>query len=49
MRRKNQLRGGVLLGIGLGLVIGHCLESWLLCCGGGVGLLLFGLCMMNQK
>lgn len=49
MCRRNQLRGGVLLGIGLGLVIGYCLESWLLCCGGGVGLLLVGLCMMNRK
>ena len=49
MCRRNQLRGGVLLGIGLGLVIGYCLESWLLCCCGGVGLLLVGLCMMNRK
>ena len=49
MCRKNQLRGGVLLGIGLGLIIGHCLQSWLLCCAGGMGLLIFGLFMMNRK
>ena len=49
MCRKNQLRGGVLLGIGLGLVIGYCLKSWLLCCAGGMGLLLLGLCMMSRK
>lgn len=37
MCRKSQLRAFVLLGFGLGLIVGHCLDSWLLCsCGGGV-------------
>ena len=49
MCRRNQIRGALLLGIGLGLLIGSCLESWFLCCGGGLGLLLCGLCVMNRK
>ena len=37
MCRRNRLLSYVLLGFGLGLIIGHSLESWLLCaCGSAV-------------
>lgn len=47
MCRKNQLRGCVLLGFGLGLVVGHCLDSWLLCCCGGGILAVLALCILK--
>ena len=40
MCRKNRLRGCCLICFGLGLILGHCLESWLLCCCGGLCLML---------
>ena len=33
-----------MLAFGLGLIIGHCLESWFLCCCGGICLLILGCC-----
>lgn len=49
MCRKNYLHGCCLAAFGLGLIVGHCLESWLLCCCGGTGLLIFGFCVMRKK
>ena len=49
MCRKNHLRGCLLLGFGLGLLIGQCLESWLLCTCGGIGLLILGFCILGKK
>lgn len=49
MCRRNRLRGCLLLGIGIGILIGFFLESSFLCCIGGIALLLIGLCMMNGK
>lgn len=49
MCRKNHLRGCLLLGIGIGLLIGHCLESWFLCTFGGIGLILLGFLILKQK
>ena len=49
MCRKNHLRGSLLLGFGLGLLIGKCLESWLLCTCGGLCLLILGICILGRK
>ena len=49
MCRRNRLRGCLLLGIGIGLVTGYCLDSWLICTCGGIGLLILGLMIMSQK
>ena len=49
MCRKNRMHGGCLLFFGLGLIVGHCLESWFLCCIGGIVLIILGLCVMRQK
>lgn len=49
MCRKNHLRGCCLLCFGLGLIVGHCLESWLLSCGGGLALILLGLVIMQKR
>ena len=38
-----------MLFFGLGIMIGHCLESWLLSCFGGFGLLVLGLCILRRK
>lgn len=49
MCRRNQLRGALLLGLGIGILIGHLLDSWLLCCSGGIILVVFGFGILNQK
>jgi len=49
MCRKTYLRGCCLAFFGLGLIFGHCLESWFVCCGGGIVLILLGLTVMRQK
>ena len=48
MCRRNHLIGLAVLFFGLGLVVGHCLESAFLCIWGGVGLICFGLCMLKK-
>ncbi len=49
MCRRNHLRGSLLLGIGIGLVIGHHLGSWFLCTCGGIGIAIFGLLLLCQR
>ena len=49
MYRKNYLHGCCLAAFGLGLLVGHCLESWILCCGGGAALFLLGLCVIGKR
>jgi len=49
MFRKRYLQGCCILCFGLGLVVGHCVESWLLCCCGGMVLLILGFGVMRQK
>lgn len=49
MCRRNQLRGCLILGLGLGLVIGQCLESGFLCNWGGIALIILGVCTLQRK
>ncbi len=49
MCRKNHLRGCCLMAFGLGLILGHCLESWMLCCCGGGALIVLGFSVMGRK
>ena len=49
MCRKKQLQGWCLLCFGLGLIFGHCLQSWLLCCLGGLALIIFGLLLARRR
>lgn len=49
MCRRNYLHGCALAAFGFGLIVGHSVESWLLCCCGGVGLLVLGFCVMRKK
>lgn len=49
MCRKTYLHGCCICFFGLGLMVGHCLESWLLSCLGGFGLLVLGFCVMRKK
>ena len=49
MCRKSHLRGWCLLSFGFGLMVGHCLESWFLCCCGGILLVILGFCVMGRN
>jgi len=49
MCRKKYMHGCCLCCLGLGLILGHSLHSWLICCCGGIGLVLFGLFVMAGK
>ena len=49
MCRKKYMQGWCLAAFGLGLILGHCLESWLLCCFGGLVLIGFGFCLMRRR
>jgi hypothetical protein len=41
--RKNYLHGWCIIAFGVGLMVGHCLESWMLCSVGGFVLVMAGL------
>lgn len=41
--------GCVMLGFGLGLMIGYCLESWFMCCCGGIVFLILGYGGIRRK
>lgn len=49
MCRKRYLHGCCVLCFGLGIMIGHCLESWFLSSFGGLGLILLGIVVMHKK
>lgn len=48
MYRKKQFEGFCVVSFALGLIIGHCLDSWMLCCGGGIALLALGFCISRR-
>lgn len=48
MCRRKELRGCILLGFGLGLLIGQCLDSWFLCTCGGAALIILGLLWLKR-
>ena len=49
MCRRQQLLGCVMLGFGLGLMIGHCLESWFVCSCGGIVFVFLGCGGLRRK
>ena len=49
MCRKTYLQGCCLAVFGFGLIVGHCLDSWLLCWAGGAALLVLGFGVMRKK
>lgn len=49
MCRKNRLHGCCAVCFGLGLMVGHSLESWFLCFFGGLGIIFLGICMMRRR
>ena len=42
MCRKNHLHGCCVMAFGAGLIVGYCLESWAICCFGGLMLIALG-------
>ena len=49
MCRRNQALAYLMLGFGLGLMIGHCLESWIICICGSVVFLILGFGGVGRK
>lgn len=49
MCRRNHLHGCCILCFGLGLIVGHCLESWFFCCCGGIGLVVLGIFVSRRR
>ena len=49
MCRKKQMQGGCCLCFGLGLMVGHSLESWFLCSFGGLVLLFLGALLLKGR
>ena len=49
MYRKNYLLGCMALTFGLGLLVGHCLESALLCNGAGIVIIFLGFGTLRRK
>ena len=49
MCRKKYLQGCCMAAFGLGLLVGNGLDHWFLCCFSGIGLIMFGFCMMWKK
>lgn len=49
MCRKKCLQGCCCICFGLGLLVGYALESWILCSGIGLGLILFGAMLSRQR
>lgn len=49
MCRKKHLHGCCVVFFGLGLIVGHCLESWFLCAFGGLVLVGLGICIIRQR
>lgn len=49
MCRKNHLHGCCCLFFGLGLIVGHCVSSWFVCCCGGIALLALGFLHYAKK
>ena len=49
MCRRNQVLAYVMLGFGLGLMIGNCLESWIICTCGSVVFLFLGFGSLWRK
>lgn len=49
MCRRNQLHGWMLLSLGLGILVGKCLEGGLLTTLAGIGIILMGLWVMRLR
>ena len=49
MCRRQHLLGCILFGFGLGLLLGHCVESGFLCICGGTVFVIVGLGGMRRK
>ncbi len=49
MCRKSHLQGWCCVCFGLGLILGHCLGSWFVCCCGGIGLIVLGFSLMGRR
>ena len=49
MCRRSHLQGCCLVLFGLGLMVGHYLDSWLLCAAGGFCLVVLGLMVFRKR
>ena len=49
MCRKNQMRGGCLICLGVGILLGQWVQSVFLCVAGGLLLLCLGCCLLRKR
>ena len=49
MCRRQHLLGAIMLGFGLGLLLGNCVESAVACACGGIVFVIFGFGGMRRK
>ena len=49
MCRKRHMLGWCMICLGLGILVGHCLESWFLCAVGGFVLVVVGFCTLRRR
>lgn len=49
MCRRNYLQGCCTVCFAVGLILGHCLDSWLLCCGGGSAMVVLGVWIIRRR
>lgn len=49
MCRKNHMRGCCLISFAVGMLIGHCMESWFFCFFSAIGLIVLGMWIMKRR
>ena len=49
MCRKSSLHGWCLVMLGLGIMLGHSIDSWFLCAGGGLTLVALGIFTVRKR
>jgi len=49
MCRRNVLHGCCLVCFGIGLMMGHYFQNWLLCAAGGLGLVALGFVVLKRR
>lgn len=49
MCRKNHMQGCCLACLGIGILLGYWINTWLFCVAGSLGLLFLGFCRMRQR
>lgn len=49
MCRRSSLHGWCCIMLGLGVMLGHSIESWFICSGGGLALVILGFVLARKR